>query len=86
MCVCECIYIHIHRCCPASYASSRRRRSPRLRQRRGKARSNQSINQNPERATHEHKRSHIPAPPRGLQTPRREATKTWGAKSESRKR
>jgi len=31
------------------------------------------INQNPQRATHEHKRSHIPAPPHGQQTLLREA-------------
>jgi len=46
----------------------------------------QSINQNPQSATHEHKKCPIPAPPHGQQTLRREATQAWGAKSESRKR
>jgi len=48
---------------------------------------NQSINQIL-KAPHEHKRSHIhiPAQPHGQQTPRREASQAWGAKSESRKR
>jgi len=46
---------------------------------------NQSINQIL-KAPHEHKRSNIPAQPHGQQTPRREASQAWGAKSESRKR
>jgi len=47
----------------------------------------QSINHNQIlKAPHEHKRSHIPAQPHGQQTPRREASQAWGAKSESRKR
>ena len=45
-----------------------------------------SISQKPQRATHEHKRSHIPAPPHGQQTLRREATQAGRAKSESRER
>jgi len=35
---------------------------------------NQSINQHPQRPTHEHKRSHILAPPHGQQTHRRHNT------------
>jgi len=47
---------------------------------------NKSIKSNPQKAPHEHKRSHIPEHPHGQQTPRREASQAWGAKSESRKR